>query len=58
MVSGMVSGAQCQSVRIQNLSSLASGVSFIAKETELYETGLFGFTSIGSLFIIKDSVHS
>lgn len=58
MVSGMVSGAQCQYVRIQNLSSLASGVSFNAKETELYETGLFGFTSIGSLFAIKDCAHS
>lgn len=58
MVSGMVSGAQCQYIRIQNLSSLASGVSFNAKETKLYETGLCSFTSIGSLFTIKDSVHS
>lgn len=41
MVSCIVSGAQCQYVRIQNLSSLASGVSFKAKGTELYETGLY-----------------
>lgn len=41
LVSSMVGGAQCQYLIIQNLSSVASGVSCKAKGTELYETGLY-----------------